>query len=279
MAAMSPPAPGRNPLLSTGAPGIDVSHYRPIKSFAALAKSSVRVIGVKATEGGSLWDSRLLYHKTGIRNMLGLNDALVIYYHFARSGDPKQQAKFFLNTVGDLRPNERVALDLEVLPAAPADTLNWVTAWYQAQWELRGVKDPKLSGDFIYTSKRIWSMFGNPDWSYSNLVSLWAPRYNSERTPELPKPWESTGFRLWQWSDGDIPDGPVEWPGVGSCDLNVWNGTSSDLKEWMGQPAYTSNLLAHVFSREPRWMSDEDLARVKGVIDALHSDRAALKKA
>ena len=99
------------------AQGIDVNGYHPIVDFAALDRANLSFVGVKATEGNTITDKRLVHHRDGLRK-LPLD--LVIYYHFARSGDPAKQAARFMAAVGPLQPNERLCLDLEVLPDSAA---------------------------------------------------------------------------------------------------------------------------------------------------------------
>lgn len=287
-----------HPLLlsSAGASGLDVSHYRPVVSFPDLAASNASFVGVKATQGLSFVDPRLEYHRDGLRAFATQRNLLVIYYHFAGSGSPEAQVDFLLSKVGELQPNEHVALDLEeALPTSVEKTFDWVKAWYEHLWQRRTRSfqggQVLCPSDFIYTSKRIWGMFGNPDWNHGGRVFLWAPRYNTKREPELPKPWEASGFKIWQWSDGDIPM-TMSWPGVGECDLDVWNGSDRDLLSWTiansgmpdaaGPAGLTSQrLLAksetpavlHVFQS----MNDDELLRAKTFIEQLQEERAKKK--
>ena len=140
--------------------GLDVSHFHPVTDWDALVGSPAKptMIGIKATEGPSFTDPRLEDHQQGFRASPML---LAIYYHFARSGDPREQARRFLAAVGPLEPRERVALDLEVSPAAgPEASLAWVDAFYD---ELKqGASDRR---PLIYTSKRQWDeLCGGAAW-------------------------------------------------------------------------------------------------------------------
>lgn len=220
------PGPG----YSNNARGIDVSHWRVVKDWFALSKDHISFIGIKATEGNKTTDSALAQHREGARRV---GFELVIYYHFARSGDPLAQARRFMNAIGALKPNERLALDLEAsLPEQDQKRmLAWLDVFYKTLNET--YSDRK---HFIYTSKRIWEMFGNPSWDGADNVELWAPRYNSTGTqPAMPKPWEGRpaengSWKIWQWSDGEFPENVVA--GVGKCDSNIWAGTVGDLREW-----------------------------------------------
>ena len=204
------------------AKGIDVNGWHPIHDFSALP-ADLSFVGVKATEGNTVTDKALQAHRDGLRARPGLD--LVIYYHFARTGRPETQAVRLLDAVGPLQANERLCLDLEVLPDDPGSVLAWVDAFYG-----RIRRSCPGQRQLIYTSKRIWSQFGNPGWAGAADIDLWAPRYNAVgREPELPAPW--TRWTAWQWTDGEAV--PFTCPGVGACDANVWNGDRAAVRAWV----------------------------------------------
>ena len=239
------------------ASGIDVSHWKPILDFRALKSSDVSFVGVKATEGHSYVDPAFEAHRKGIRQN---GFSLGIYYHFARSGNPIAQAEWFAKTVGKLEENERVCLDLEVVPVLddvasssknPRAAVNWVTRFYDVLFERYPDRRP-----LIYTSKRIWRMLApeglapeglapeglapeglapegseGDSWKYAPRVDLWAPRYNDHGiAPSLPAPWAKAGWTIWQWSDGDFP--PKITPGVGRCDVNWFRSDKLALENY-----------------------------------------------
>ncbi len=209
--------------------GVDVSHWHVVKDWDVLKKSSISFIGIKATEGNKTVDSALAQHRDGAR---AAKFDMAIYYHFARSGDAKAQANRFMAAVGPLLPNEFLCLDLEVLVADPNLMLKWLDDFYStlnARYSDRR--------HFIYTSKRVWNMFGNPLWpSSSRQPFLWAPRYNGNGDePAMPAPWTSNtrGWAIWQWTDGETP--AYVAPGIGPCDANLWFGDQSDLLDWVSE--------------------------------------------
>lgn len=211
--------------------GIDVSHYKPIDIFGDLFDSGVSFVGVKATEGlGKQIDVKLRYHQLNLRQESRCK--LIIYYHFARSQNPVDEASFFMDTVGVLRPNERLALDWEVLPECPGslspDSYNtWLVEWLNKFFGTISDRYPQTK-PIIYTSQRIWRMFGNQQWPLAESVDLWAPRYSeSGQEPIMPAPWVNRGWTIWQYSDGVTPLSDV--PGVGKCDSNYFNGTETEL--------------------------------------------------
>lgn len=207
------------------AEGIDVSHHKPVRDWSALSASRVYFIGVKATEGTTYLDPTFKLHRDAFRSS-PLH--LAIYYHFARPGDPVHQAERFMDAVGPLQANERLCLDLE--GSGPTENPTHALAWLDAFYET--LMDGACSDrrPFIYTSKRIWRMIGDPAWDLASEIDLWAPRY-SRAEPELPSPWKR--WTLWQYSDGESPDVLVT-PGVGRCDRNVFNGDVDDLVKFVG---------------------------------------------
>lgn len=201
------------------AQGVDVSHWKPIRDAGKIYDSGVRFVGTKATEGLNYVDPTLRPHRDAMRAAPFL---LNIFFHFARSGSPKRQAERLMDSVGPLRSNERLALDLEVCPTPdPRGALDWVEAFYEALLD-------GSSGDrrpIIYTSRRIWRSIGDPDWSLASQVDLWAPRYNDQGIePEMPKPWLKAGWSFWQWSESAIV------PGIqGACDADLFCGDEAAL--------------------------------------------------
>ncbi len=228
--------------------GADVSHYHPVTDWGKLS-GAVSFLGIKATEGNTHTDSTLKYHRDqgriwSVPSVPATPMEMMVYYHFARSGSPVKQAEFFMRKVGELKPFERLALDLEVFPDAREKTMSWVDSFYKRIWrEYPGVNQ------FIYTSFRIWQEMdmkkvGGPDWEMgrTGLVKLWAPRYNLSAEPLLPTPWKNSNWLMWQWSDGTTP--PHIVPGIGACDSNYFRGVRQDLREFVNGPKASSTLVA-----------------------------------
>lgn len=216
----------------TRARGIDVSHWRPVADWGALAAApeAIAFLGVKASEGNSLEDPKLAWHRDGFRASAM---ELCIYYHFARPGDARAQARRFVDLVGPLEGRERLCLDLEQPPAAPgAASLDWVNEFYS---ELCG----DLCADrrpFLYTSKNKWDEICGKDRTWllgMTDVDLWAKRYSTKAglEPLLPAPWKDRGWHIWQFSDSRVP--PHSVAGVGPCDGDVWHADRDDLRAYV----------------------------------------------
>lgn len=217
--------------------GIDVSHWKPVKSWQAVYDSGVRFAGIKATEGNTFRDPKFREHRGGLRTQ---PFSLGIFYHFARSGSPRKQAEHLMDTAGALRENERLCLDLEVSPTPnPSAAIGWLDAFFETLMD--GACSDRRP--ILYTSKRIWRQIDDPSWDLASEIDLWAPRYNTAGVePALPRPWAKHGWTFWQWTDGEFPEHVT--PGVGKCDANWFRGDEQALKEYarFGPPSPSSSV-------------------------------------
>lgn len=194
----------------TRAAGIDVSHWHPIQDASAILDAGISFIGAKITNGMGT-DALARTHIAAIRSQPFV---LAIYYHFAMPGDPVKQANHLLDVVGQLRGNERLALDVE---GGQAPHLPWIISFMRA---LAAVYPDRRH--IVYSSARVWrEVLGNPAWPGADAYDLFAPRYNATGAePELPPPWSQWTF--WQWTDGG-QTGPIySCPGVGTCDADYF---------------------------------------------------------
>lgn len=210
--------------------GVDVSHWHPIKDAAAMVASGVTFAGVKATEGRSYTDPAFFENASALRSLPAADLDLMIYYHFARSGDARAQAHHLCDVVGEMGPRERLCLDLEHLVAPPARMLAWLDDFYEVVLE----HEVHAQRSLIYTSRRIWRLFEDPAWQLAQeaQIDLWAPRYNNVGLePSLPAPWAQWSF--WQWTDGGEHGPSYSCPGIGPCDANIFNGGRADLQKWV----------------------------------------------
>jgi lysozyme len=209
----------------TRALGIDISHYNAISDFTKVLSAGVSFVGIKTTEGKSFKDPKFKDHRSGLRtNPFKLG----VFYHFARPGNPKDQANFFMDTVGPLLPKERLCLDFEDdKNGMPTVDLKFMDTFFTTL--MGGVCSDRPP--LIYTSKRVWSQIGNPQWSLASDVHLWAPRYGSKE-PELPAPWKAWTF--WQFSEAETVNGMP-----GTFDANYFNGDEAALDAYasgLGKP-------------------------------------------
>lgn len=202
--------------------GVDVSHWRRVASWDKLTAGGVSFVGIKATQGSTGFDPALVYHRDGFRSTPGLVGA--IYFHYPSAGgagDPAAEAANFLKTIGPLRDNERLALDVEQGPSGNgAPPLKWQQAFVAALPRERNRRP------LIYTAAHVWNEIGNPPWpdATTGMVDLWAKQYATELT-KLASPWSLA--RVWQNSDS------ATFPGIdGPCDSDVFMGDADALKAY-----------------------------------------------
>lgn len=191
--------------------GPDVSHWHPVASWVDLMASGASFFAAKATEGNTNTDQTFAVHRGGARAQ---PFALCVWYHLARQGDPQEQAQRFLDVVGPLRANERLALDTERSSFVDA---RWIGAFLDCL--------PADRRTILYTSNAVWQGMGNPPFPRAAGVDLWLPRYGSAKEPVIPPPWSE--WKFWQYTES----GQV--PGVqGPCDTSVFAGELAELEAY-----------------------------------------------
>ncbi len=207
------------------AEGIDVSHHHPVLNFTDVMNAGIQFFGAKATEGRSYRDPTFRAHRDGAR---AHPFVLAVYYHFAKGGDPVKEAGHLLDVAGELRANERLALDIEG-PDAPG--VPWIDSFVGELVRVYPDRRP-----LIYTSARIWhDMLGSPSWPAAIVTDLWAPRYgpNEPNLPLGPVGVAKGQFPIWPrwtfWQDSES----FACPGVaGPCDHNVFRGDVDELRAY-----------------------------------------------
>lgn len=174
--------------------GIDVSHHAYVEDLGALVATGYSFLGVKATQGLTFVDPKLVYHRDLLRANAGI--AGTIFYHYPnKANDPAREAAHFLQAIGPLRDNERLALDVEQgASGKDAPPIEWQREFVAELPQDRG-RVP-----LIYTAAHVWNEIGNPPWPDATVgkVDLWLKRYASDYG-SCPSPWSFPTF--WQNSD------------------------------------------------------------------------------
>jgi lysozyme len=192
--------------------GVDLSHWHPATDWGAILASGISFVGAKATEGIGNTDPKFVAHRDSARSQA---ITLAVYYHLARAGDPVAEAKRFLEVVGPMQPNERLALDTERTSAVD---IGWIGLFFKAL--------PQDRRHLLYTSAGVWTAIGNPPFAAAAGIDLWLPRYGTTQEPVVPNPWKA--WTIWQ----NAQDATV--PGVdGPCDTNVFNGDIAALRAYV----------------------------------------------
>lgn len=203
--------------------GCDVNHYHPLVNASVMYDAGYSFVGMKATQGLTYVDPTFTSNRAAARSQ---PFDLLVHYHFCAPGDPIAQAEHFMDVVGSLRGNERLAFDLEDdKTGKPAVDIVWTTAFVTRL--LGGVcTDRRLIN---YTSRRVWLQLGNPQWDLASETDLWLPRYGPDE-PEIPSPWKALGrtWSFWQNSEDAVV------PGVaGPCDASLFNGDVAALRAYV----------------------------------------------
>lgn len=203
--------------------GPDVSKWRLVSDWGALAASGATFFGAKATEGVRTVDPTFAENLEGFRSRPEF--VMGVWYCFLHcEKSPADQAELLARTVGGLQPRERLCLDFEgksYLTIEPKimsmHGLDYLEEFY-ARLDTLGI----LGGSrpLIYTSARHWDAIGNPSWARADQVDLWVPRYHKPplEPVRLPSPWKK--WTVFQWTDGDQGE-RFQVPGIGLCDVNV----------------------------------------------------------
>ena len=196
---------------------IDPYHANPIDWDKLKTEPRVVAIIHKATIGASKIDPAYFTRKEEARKRGYLWGS----YHWGVSGNPEEQADYYLDTVkpGD---DELIALDLE--DAASKKLMN-------AEESLRFIKRVKeRTGRYplLYTNhksaKLLSAKFKGTEFAEA---PLWYARFESAVTDFPSGLWQS--YTLWQFSS-EIRS-QMTLPGVKpDMDVNVYNGTADDLK-------------------------------------------------
>jgi len=201
--------------------GNDISKWQGDVNFDVF-KNNTQFVIVKATEGNGYKDPKLDRNRTEARRV-GL---LLGFYHFARpdlGNTPEKEAQYFLDTVGELREGELLALDYEC-PNQKQSDVDWCKKWLDYVFEKTKIKP------FIYLNQsQIYSF------NWQNVIAgsyaLWVARYTYN---PLNNNFDASEFKtaaMQQWSNNQ------QVPGAsGGIDGNVFFGDLATLKKY-GKPA------------------------------------------
>ena len=195
--------------------GIDVSHYQgdicweDVKATES-QEYPIRFVFMKATEGGDHKDYRFdeNFARAG---QVGLVRGA--YHFYNPNSDPVRQANFFISQVGLQKGDLAPVLDIERKPRDKAQLQTDLLVFLRRLEQHYGVKP------IIYTSYKYKLRY--LDASEFDAYPFWIAHYYVD---ELSYNGE---WQFWQHTDyGTVPG--IE----GSVDLNVFNGTLSELKRY-----------------------------------------------
>jgi lysozyme len=200
--------------------GIDVSYYQGTVDWAAVKRAGKVFAFARVSDGTAHPDSQFA------RNWPAMKTAGIIrgvYQFFRASVDPTAQANLLLSKLqaaGGLQPGDLPpVIDIETADGQSNATVvarmrTWLTRLEQAV----GRKP------LIYTAAMMSSVLGNNFSSYP----LWVANYTTQ-CPLMPSDW--TSWKFWQKSSTGSVGGIS-----GNVDLDVFNGTLSDLRAFAIEP-------------------------------------------
>ena len=196
--------------------GIDVSHHQGTIDWQAVKATEtqnypIRFVFMKATEGGDYKDRRFAENFREAREAGLVRGA---YHFYNPNTDPIRQADFFISQVtlekGDLAP----VLDIERKPRNKAQLQADLIKFLNRLEQHYGVRP------IIYTSYRYMERYlDSPEFA---RYPLWIAHYYVEALS-----YEGS-WQFWQHTDYGTVPGITE-----SVDLNVFNGSLSDLQRYV----------------------------------------------
>lgn len=191
------------------AQGIDVSHWQGEIDWQAVREDGIEFVMMKATEGVSLVDRRLIDNVEGARRAgipLG-------FYHFAHlSNDPVREAEHFIRTTAPLRADLWHVLDVEGgsldgQAMSRAQVSRWSRSWLERVQEAAGRRP------MLYTGAAFAATYFEMDLS---AYPLWIAHYGVD-TPRSNAVWPR--WTMLQYTDrGNVAGIP------GAVDRNELDG-------------------------------------------------------
>ena len=202
--------------------GIDVSDNVGTVNWSQVKEDGYAFAFVKATDGVS--------YPTGYfnSNWPAMKEAGILrgaYHYFEPNDDPKDQAEFFIKTVGKLDSNDLPpVLDFEKAGGlSPSQMTAAAKTWLETVERAMGVRP------MIYCSQS----FAN-EYIIDDSLSKY-PLWIAEYGVSAPRPTNVWGnnWTIWQYSQSGTVDGVPG--GADQTDLDVFNGSLNSLKAFIRQ--------------------------------------------
>jgi lysozyme len=208
--------------MTTGTPGIDVSHHQDRIDWQKVAAAGYRFAIIRASYGSTVKDRRFETHWDGAR-AAGLK---VSSYHFLLPEQGAQaQMDFWFGILGSRKPDFPLCLDVEKNSTGlPKETMTSIVR--DCLQRIEGHDGRKA---ILYTRASFWNrqLVTAGDWAQHDLWVAYYVNNPASINPGLPAGWST--YRFWQYSES----GQV--PGIsGNVDLNYFNGSADDLLHYAG---------------------------------------------
>ena len=197
---------------------IDIYHGNSI-DFQKTFDGGIIAIVHKATQGASFQDSTYKSRRDKAKQLGFLWGA----YHFSTGETVADQVENFLSFTKP-SDDELIALDWEPSDG-PDMNLDQVRSFVQM------IKNELGRWPVLYGGSLLRESVGNKHDDILSNCPLWYARYGSAPIGIPTQIW--TTYTLWQYTDGNINStpNPVNTPGVGGADRNVFNGTTEQLRD------------------------------------------------
>ena len=211
---------------------IDISAHTTVSDFRLVRASNILAVIHKASEGDFYADP-MCAERRSQAEAAGL---LWGTYHFGKGDSPgAQQAAFFLDSSRPSR-GTLLALDFEPNEGDPSNsmTLEQAEAFVQAVASATG---------------RLPLVYVHPTWAKGTRITpdsilarcgRWVVDYRA--SPEIPRAWATSGWRLWQYASDEYAGRRAHGrnriiQGVDRCDRNLFNGDVAALYQFWNAAA------------------------------------------
>jgi len=168
--------------------GIDVSNHQGDINWVDVAKSGVKFVYLKLTEGQTFLDKRAYQNYFGAKNA-GLRVGFYCFSHV--TNDPKKEVDFFLKKLGEMKADLPHVLDLEDGKGQSKARINsFALEWLKYMKQKTGI------------TPMLYTMYGFfPNFSSKELANypLWIARYYDKANPGNSSIWSK--WSMFQYSD------------------------------------------------------------------------------
>ncbi|PHN02230.1 GH25 family lysozyme [Flavilitoribacter nigricans] len=201
----------------------DDNNTHTVFDFVEARNSGIMAIFHKATQGVDFKKDMPKYDE---RKQAALEANLLWgAYHFGTDQDGKDQAKFFLDNIGQAG-NVLPALDFEAIRDKNGKIITLMNI-QQAEDFVTYIKDTTGKWPGIYGSSDLREAMKNYEGDILTNCWLWLAGYVNESQLKLPAGWSR--WTIWQYTDGEHPNPSPAVPGIGSYDRDIFNGTAEEL--------------------------------------------------
>ncbi len=205
--------------------GIDVSYWQGSIDWDDVAADGIRFAFIRVSYGLEIYDDRFPENWDGARDAGVVRGA---YQYFLAGDDAEEQAWFLLDEMGPLEDDDLPPV-LDVENYGNHESQSTVRAGIETWVDV--ITDEIGRPPLIYTSASAWSSMTG-DMTPPRDAPLWVANWEAD-CPWVPSSWDAWEF--WQTTDSGSVDGIS-----GAVDLDLYNGSLDDLRDWAGAGTSTA---------------------------------------